>query len=191
MSELEAMSEFSKLENKWTKRWLWVAIIQGILAVGWTAIIVLPSSITGLLPEPARIIASGSAGTWFFVGYIAYIVVGVLATGVTGLFYHYLGTVLRRPFTRLSDALAWLHIVLENVGVIGATWLLMIAGYLGGQALASTYLGGKGWPASQVHTEIMQYYVEPIGILIWVLIIGVVLGGLGYVIALRKKPVSQ
>ncbi len=50
---------------------------------------------------------------------------------------------------------------------------------------------GKGWPDSQVHTEIMQYYVEPIGILIWVLIIGVVLGGLGYVIALRKKPVSQ
>ncbi len=85
MRNVQTWGEHSKLENKWAKRWLWVAIIQGILAVGWTAIIVLPSSITGLLPEPARIIASGSAGTWFFVGYITYIVVGVLATGVTGL----------------------------------------------------------------------------------------------------------
>lgn len=185
------MSEQKEYESKWAMRWLWVAIIQGIFAVGWTAIIVLPSSITGLLPEPARIIASGSAGTWFFVGYITYIVVGVLASGATVLFYHYLEVVLRRPFTRLNNALAWFHIVFENIGVIGATWLLMMAGYLGGQALAPTYLGGKGWPTSQVHTEIMQYYVDPIGIFIWVLIIGVLLGGLGYIIALKRKPDSQ
>lgn len=168
--------------GKWTTRFIYAAIAQGFFAFIITALIVLPI----LNPSPSRIIASGSAGTWLTVGYLSYLIVGVIGVAVTAIFYHYLEVDLKKSFSSLSNGLAWAHFVLMNVGVIAATWMLMYAGFAGGAGLMPTQLGGGGLNTGQVHL-IIEPFVDPIGYSIIALGLGVFLGGIGYVLTLRSK----
>jgi len=168
--------------SKWTTRFMYAAIAQGLAAFVITALIVLPI----LSPSPAMIIASGSAGTWLTVGYLSYLVVGVMGVAVTALFYHFLEGTLHKKMSSVSNALAWSHFVLMNVGVVAATWMLMYAGFVGGSGLLSTAVGGGGLNPGQVHPTIVGY-VNPIGYSIIALSFGVLLGGIGFVLTLRSK----
>ncbi|MEM0481752.1 MAG: hypothetical protein QXM16_02545 [Nitrososphaerota archaeon] len=176
--------------SKWASRFIGAAIVQGAIATLITLYIVV-GQIFFLKPEPSRVIAFGSAGMWFTMGYVTYLIVGVMGVAVTALFYHYIESVLGKPYTGLADKLAWVHLVLMNIGVIGATGLMMLGGYLGGAAMLSPEVGGKGWNPGQVHTNI--FYGIPLGYPLWITIfiillaIGVLLGGLGYVIRWRSK----
>lgn len=168
--------------SKWANRFIWAGVAQGLFAVIWTLLIIAPF----VTPSISKIIAAGSVGTWFFVGYISYIVVGVLGVAITSLFYQYLEVTLRKTYRGLTNILAWLHFLLMNVGVVGATWLLMYAGYVGGVGLMPVSSGGFGLNAGQVHPMI-NGLVQPIGFFIIVLSMGVMLGGLGYILVNRSK----
>jgi heme/copper-type cytochrome/quinol oxidase subunit 1 len=166
---------------------LYAAIIQGAIATVITFLGAFGDQI-GLYPVAvSRVIASGEAGTWFTVGYLTYLVVGVVAMAVTSLFYFYIETVQGRVYRGAAKALAWIHLVLGNVGVAGAAILAMIGGYLGGAAMQSPQFGGMGWTTSQVHTNILQYYPTPIAAFLVMGLAGFVLGGLGYLLAMHSK----
>lgn len=166
------------------------AIIQGALATANTLFWVV-GQLGFLRPEVSRVIAFGSAGTWFTVGYTTYLIVGVVAMAVTALFYHYIENVLGKPYTGIANTFAWLHLVLMNVGVVGATWMMMIGGYQGGAAMLPPAVGGRGWNATMVHVHV--FYGIPLGyptwiaLFIFVLAAGVIFGGLGYLITWRRK----
>ena len=83
--------------------------------------------------------------------------------------------------------MAWIHLVLGNIGVAGAAFLAMAGGYLGGAGMQPTNFGGMGWNTGQVHVNILQYYSEPIAIFLILGLIGFFAGGLGYLIAMRSK----
>lgn len=161
---------------------MYAAIAQGLAAFVITALIVLPI----VNPSPSKIIAAGSAGTWLTVGYLSYLVVGVMGVAVTALFYHFIESWMHRKFNALTNGLAWAHFLLMNVGVVAATWMLMYAGFLGGVGLMATSSGGSGLNAGQVHL-IINPYVNPIGYAIIALGLGVLLGGIGFVITMRSK----
>ncbi|MCS6785041.1 MAG: hypothetical protein NZ581_07605 [Candidatus Caldarchaeum sp.] len=178
------------VKGKWASRFILAAIIQGALATGLTLFWVV--SQFGLLrPEFSRVIAFGSAGNWFTVGYTTYMTVGVVGMAVTALFYYFIENVLNKPYTGMVDKLAWVHLVCMNVGVVGATWLMMVVGYLGGAALLPPQVGGLGWTPAEVHEKI--FYGIPLGYPTWIvgfiflLAVGVVAGGLGYIISWRKS----
>jgi len=171
------------LHGRWTTRFIWAAIIQGVFAVIWTLFIVNPFA----SPAPSMVIASGSAGTWLLLGYGLFISVGVVAVAVTALFYYFIEEMRGRVYSGVSNALAWAHLTLMNVGVAGATFLLMYGGYLGGAALLPTTEGGGGLNAGQVHVTILQYYVNPIFYLVIVAVLGVLAGGLGYLVMSKKS----
>jgi len=177
------MSTLTLSPGKWTGRFIWAAIVQGLLAVVWTLFIIDP-----YLPySPSKVIASGGAGTWFFVGYISYLIVGVVAVAVTAIFYFYIESVQGKIFKGLTSYLAWAHLLLMNVGVAGAAFLLMWGGYEAGVAAAPVSSGGGGLTAGQIHVQILSGLVNPIGLLVAVAALGAVLGGLGYILAQRKK----
>ena len=169
--------------SKWATRFIWAAIVQGFLALIITAIIVLPI----ITPSASRVIAGGGAGTWFFVGYISYIIVGVMSVALTALFYFYLEGVLKKTYGSIANVLAALHLGLMNIGVIGSTWLLMLAGYAGGAGSLSVQSGGGGLNPGEIHSLIVGY-PDPIGYFIIILGLGVLLGGLGYIITYLSKP---
>ncbi len=176
--------------SKWASRFIAAAIAQGALATALTVYLVL-GQLSFMTPAFSKVIAGGGAGIWFTVGYATYLIVGVLAVAVTALFYHYIEAILRKTYTGAANLFAWLHLILMNVGVVGGTWLMMLGGYLGGAAMMSKESGGLGWNVGQVHTNI--FYGIPFGYPVWisafilVLALGVLLGGLGYVLTWAKK----
>jgi len=165
--------------GKWTNRFVKLSLFNGILAIILTSYL-LYLAVYGV-PAASRIVAGGGAGTWLTVGYLGYIVIGVLTTMVIALLYRYLEVDLRKTFIKFASGLTWLAIVLWNVGIIGSMWLMMYAGYSGGAAALSTSVGGLGWTAGQIHTDIMQYYPPYIAIFMGTAILGVLLGLIGYV----------
>jgi len=75
-----------KIDLVWTRRFITAAIVQGAIIVGLTVFIIF-GEISILEPGVSRVIASGGAGTWFSLGYVMYIVVGVIGVAVSALFY--------------------------------------------------------------------------------------------------------
>jgi hypothetical protein len=170
--------------DTWARRFMAAAIIQGAIIVALTVFLVL-SQVSILKPEVSRVIASGGAGTWFTFGYLSYIIIGVIGVAVSSAFYHYLAG----SFTRAASALAWVHLILMNVGTSAAAGMMMYAGYQGGAAMLPTSIGGRGFDAQQAHS-IMAPFVEPIGGSILAVLVGVIAGGAGFLIAYRKAQRS-
>jgi hypothetical protein len=166
---------------------LYAAIIQGAIAALITFIGAFGSNI-GLFPVAvAKVIAAGEAGTWFTVGYVMYIVVGVLAMAVTSLFYFYFETVQGKKFTGASKVFAWIHLVAGNIGVAGAAILTMVGGYLGGAAMQPVSSGGQAFNTGQVHVNILGAYTNPIAAFIGISLLAFAFGGLGYVLTARRR----
>ena len=166
---------------------LYGAIIQGAIAAVITFLGGFGDQI-GLYPVGvSRVIAGGEAGMWFVMGYVMYIIVGVVATAVTSLFYFYIEVIQGKVYKGVAKAFAWAHLVLGNVGVAGVALLAMVGGYLGGAAMQPTMFGGMGWSTGQVHVNILQYYEEPVAAFLLIALLGFVFGGLGYILALRSK----
>jgi len=166
---------------------LYAAIVQGAIAAFITFLGGFGDMI-GLYPVAvARVIASGEAGTWFIMGYVLYITVGVVAMAVTSIFYFFIENIQGKMYKGAAKALAYAHLVLGNVGVAGTALLSMVGGYLGGAAMQPTMFGGMGYNAGQVHVHILQFYTEPVAAFLALALIGFVAGGLGYILAFRAK----
>lgn len=165
------------LSNPWSRRFMFAAILQGAGMVGLTILLVIGQA-SFMKPEVSRVIAAGGAGTWFTFGYLIYLIVGVIGVAVSAVFYG-LGT-------KFSTILAYLHLILMNVGIAFAAGLLMYVGYVGGAASLPPDVGGSGLDSGQVH-EIIVPFVVPIAVSILVVTLGTVLGGLGYLLAYRRE----
>jgi hypothetical protein len=179
-----ASATFSPNVSKWSSRFIWAAIVQGLAATLLTIPIVWPSGgLFGLSISPAvaQVIASGEAGTWYTVGYLAYIMVGVIAVGVTALFYQHFEVAMGKPYKGYTNIFAWVHLILMNVGVAAASYMLMYGGYFGEAALMS------GKTTGYVHVNILSPLVNPIGYAIIVAGVGVLAGGLGFLINYLRK----
>ncbi len=182
--------------SRWANRFIIAAIVQGALAAGVTSYL-LYDAVYGS-PGPARIVAGGSAGTWLTVGYLGYIMLGPLAAAVTALFYQHLEVNLRAPYKGWPNAFAWLHLVLMNVGVVGATWLMMNGGYRGGALTIDLEAQNPTWSIGQVlgqvHVQVLSGYPSYIAPFAALAIIGAFAGGLGFVAvwrrALKKTPAT-
>ena len=173
--------------SKMAGLFLYAAIVQGAIAALATFLGAVGDQI-GLYPVAvARVIAGGEAGTWFIMGYLTYLIVGVVATAVTSLFYFYIETVLGKGYAGAAKGLAWMHLVLGNIGVAGAAILTMIGGYLGGAGMQPVSNGGQGWTAYQVHVHVLANLEYPITAFILIALIGFTLGGIGYILAMRSK----
>jgi hypothetical protein len=178
-----------EVKGRWAGRFIWAAVLQGLVAVIVTVLIVQPQTkfnVYGYFP-PSKIIAGNGAGTWLFTGYISYLVVGVLGAAVTAIFYFYIEGIRGKEYRGGTNYLAWGHLILMNAGVAGASLLMMYAGYLGGWAGAPTSEGGLGYNAEQIHVDYLGQFVDPIGLLVLLACLGVVLGGLGYILTDRRR----
>ncbi|MGE5633976.1 MAG: hypothetical protein ACM3VV_01975 [Deltaproteobacteria bacterium] len=182
--------ENNNLSITWINRFIYAAILQGAIIVGLTIFLVF-SQISFLKPEISRVIAAGGAGTWFTFGYIMYVVVGVIGVAVSALFYYYLEKVLAKPYNKqLTKLLAWTHLLLMNIGTTSTMSMLMYAGYIGGAAMLPENVGGQGFNAGQAH-QILAPFIEPISVAILILLLGVILGGIGFILTYNRKGTTN
>jgi len=185
-----AKKKMQTFQGRWAGRFIWASVIQGLLATIVTILVLDPLQyVTGNADyySAARVIAGGGGGTWFFTGYVSYIVVGVIATAVTAVFYFYIEGILGKVYSGFTKYLAWSHLILMNVGVAGAMFLMMWGGYLAGWAAAPATSGGGGLTPLEIHEQILGSLPNPIGAFILLALVGVILGGLGYIVRSRAQ----
>jgi len=175
--------------SQWANRFIIAAIVQGAIAVGVSAFLLYDALYDA--PGAAKIVAAGGAGTWLTVGYLGFLILGPLAAAVTSLFYQHLEAHLRAPYHGFSNIFAWLHLVLMNIGVAGATLIMMNGGWRAGvltytlQQQTNPSLT-PGQINGQVHVQILSGYPPYIAAFAAIGILGAIAGGLGYAIAWRR-----
>lgn len=181
------------MASKWSKRFMWAAMVQGLVA---TLIAMLLAVVLIAFPSlPAVLVATilvapaaGFVELAALFGFFAmYIVVGVIGVGLTALFYHHIEVVMGKVYRGVANVLAWIHLVLMNVGIAGATWPMIYAGWWGDMALFPTSQAGLGWTIDQLAEQILAQFVTPVGVGLLVTCVGVLAGGIGFLITYLKK----
>jgi len=110
-----------------------------------------------------------------------------VAVAVTALFYSYLEITLQKKFSRKSNVLATIHLIGMNVGGAGAMMIMTYAG-LAGSGLLTVF---TEWKLGPKNLTIMDSFIEPIGGFITLLAIGMLCGGLGFVLAYRNNSEKE
>jgi len=95
---------------------------------------------------------------------------------------------LKSPYRGSSRILAWLHLILSNVGIIATASLVIYAGYLTGLATLPANLGGWGLSLKDVEDSVLARFLIPIAASATVTVLGIIFGGLGYIIVYRMRP---
>jgi hypothetical protein len=180
--------------SKWANRWIIAAIAEGALAAGATAFLLYDSQypIVSGAGGAAKYVAGGGAGNWLTVGFLGFIIFGPLAAAVTSLFYQHLESTLRAPYTGINNIFAWLHIVLMNVGVTVATWIMWTGGWNAENFISTTGASAfcKANPtvdSCSVHVQVLGPLVDPIAYFAIIAILGAFAGGIGFVMAWRRS----
>jgi hypothetical protein len=170
-------------------KFITAAIIQGAIFVGLTIFLVL-GQISLMKPEVSRVIAAGGVGSWFTMGYIMYLVIGVIGVATSAIFYLYFERLVLVEKSHIKkkaiSILSWIHLLFMNIGTTIGMGMMMYVGYNGGASMLPVSAGGKGLDAGQTH-HILAPFVEPIGIGILLISFGVIAGGIGFLLRYNKK----
>jgi hypothetical protein len=170
-------------ELRWVDRFIIAAIIQGAIITVMALVIVTIQMMNNEI-NIIQYLSLSFEGTakWFFLGIIFHLII-IIAVAVTALFYSHLEITLKRKFSRKSNVLAAIHLIGMNVGGAGAMMIMTYAG-LAGTGLLTIFTEGKIGPK---YPAIMDSFIEPIGGFITLLAVGVMCGGLGFLIAYRNN----
>jgi len=171
------------INSKWGNRFIIAAIIQGGIVTAM-ALIIVGIQITFTQVDLMQFLSLSFEGPakWFFIGIIFYLIL-VVAIAVTAVFYNHLEINLKRKLYGTSRVLAWIHIIGMNVGGTGATMLMIFAG-LAGSGMLSLFSEGQ---VGRENIAIMNSFIAPIASFIGVLGVGVICGGIGYILAYKRK----
>jgi hypothetical protein len=90
---------------------------------------------------------------------------------------------LKRKFSKVSNILAWIHLFGMNIGGAGTTILMIFAGLAGSGVLSLLIEGELG----DEDVAIMTSFIPPIAFFIVILSVGVICGGLAYLMTYRSK----
>ncbi len=118
------------LLSKWAMRFLYVAIIQGAVAAG----LFFLGAFGDQIGPTSRSFAGNSRrpSGQLVHRWLSHLVVGVLGMAATSLFYYQIECTTGKLYSGKLTYLAWAHVILGNIGVVGAAFLAMWGGYWGG-----------------------------------------------------------
>lgn len=168
---------------RWTDRFIIAAIIQGGI-ITTMALVIVAVQMTNTEINIIQFLSLSFEGTakWFFLGIIFHLIV-IVAVAVTALFYSHLEITLGKRFTRISNILAAIHLIGMNVGGAGAMMIMTFAG-LAGTGVLLVFTEGRLGPKN---LAILDSFIEPIGGFVAFLAVGVISGGIGFIIAYKRS----
>ncbi|HUI00292.1 MAG TPA: hypothetical protein VLX56_01535 [Nitrososphaerales archaeon] len=151
---------------------IYATIINAFAAVAFTAPIIIPEFAFPLKLEVWP-------GTWMFISYFVFLIVGVLGT----LAWAVLFDLLRRTtgVQSCDRFLATASLILTELAVYVEVTFMFTAGYIGG-----TYAFASGVGSSLI-TYIIGPLVIPIGVSIFIYLIGTLLGLMNVVLMFGQK----
>jgi hypothetical protein len=170
-------------KTKWGNRFIIAAIIQGGIITGMALATVAFQLLTTSV-DIIQFLSLSFEGPakWFFIGIILYLIL-IVAIAVTAVFYTHLEINLKRKFSKVSNILAWIHLFGMNIGGPGTTVLMIFAG-LAGSGVLSLFVEGK---LGHQDVAILTSFIPFIAFFIVILSIGVICGGITYIMTYRSK----
>ena len=170
--------------SPWAGRFVGFTFVLGAIAWAILGVLVLGNFLNGLTPPnyalgPAssRIVAAGGAATWFVMGVVSYLVVGIVGLGLSALFYQQLEVTLGSPLHGWKSIAAWIHLLVGGIGAAAASLLMLYSGFLAGAAALPTSQGGLGEDTGYIHVNILGPVTLPIAILMSIALLGYLAGG--------------
>jgi hypothetical protein len=161
--------------DKLVRYFVYLTIFNVFAAVAFTTPVIIPQ-----LAFPLKLTIW--PGTWMFIAYFVFLIVGVLGT----LGWAVLLDLVRR-ITGVESCdrfLAITSLVLVEVPVYTQTSLMFTAGYIGGTYAFATQVG------SSLITYIIGPLVIPIGVSIFIYLVGTLLGLMNVVLILSDRRPS-
>jgi hypothetical protein len=135
------------------KRFLGLGTFNVVLSVIFPTVILDPFLCVSVSPGQFGChdnMVTSWPGTWLFIGYFTWLIVGVLgAFGWAGLYYF--GDMLRGK-TEVNTLFSRIHMIFFEVGVLGATATMAAIGYVGGGVIATG--GGAAVAAEAIAIDI-------------------------------------
>ncbi len=171
-------------KTKWGNRFIITAIIQGGIMTSLALTMVASQFVFAINFDMIQFLSLSFEGPakWFFLGIVFYLIF-IVAIAVTAIFYIHLEINLRRQISGLLNVLAWIHLIGMNIGGPLTTLLMIFAG-LSGSGVLSVFTEGK---ISPQNIDVLNALTTPIALSIGILSIGVICGGLAYVLTYKKK----
>lgn len=179
-----------EIKSKWASRYLGAAFVQGAVAWAIIAVLVLLNMPGLYAPAPSRIVAGGGAGTWFVMGLLAFLLIGIPGLAISALFYEYLETSRGVAFTGFRGILAWVHLIVGGGFAAASSLYMMYSGFIAGIAAQPAQFGGWGQDSGWIHTNVLGPVSLSIAVLMGIALVGYLAGGIGYAMAYlasRKK----
>src|SRR5881628_3960830 len=107
--------------SRWASRFVGATFILGGIAWAIIAVLVLGNVLAGignftLGPASSRIVAGGGAGSWFTMGILSFLLVGIGGIGFTAFFYQAIEGTMGAPLTGWRNLGAGIHLVLGGLG---------------------------------------------------------------------------
>lgn len=173
--------------GRWSTRFTWAAIFQGSVVAILTAILAAITTTTELAQNLVEMMLASPAIGFSEVSALAglglYLVVGVIGTGLSAQFYHHFEVRMAKPYRCfVSNTLAWIHLVLMNVGAGIASMIMIYAGYMGDFAMSSADMGGLDMTVQQAAEQILNPFIAPASIMLIVTVVGAMAGGAGFLV---------
>ena len=123
-----------------------LTMVNLLLAIIFTVPILIPSLCVATPPGLFGCKATMDInwpGTWVLIAWLVFGIAGVLGTAFWGGMYYFRAKV--SGLTEANKTLSWLHLIVYEIGVLGATGMMAAIGYVGGAELAA---GGGAAAAS-------------------------------------------
>jgi len=107
--------------SAWASRFIGLTFVLGAVAWVIITVLVLGNVLAGMSnfalgPASSRIVAGGGAGSWFVMGLLSYLLIGIVGLGLSALFYQHLEVTLGAPLTGWRNLGAWVHLTLGGIG---------------------------------------------------------------------------
>jgi len=162
--------------DKLIRYFLYHTVLNVFAAVAFTTPVIIP-----ILAFPLKLTVW--PGTWMFISYFVFLIVGVLGTLGWTSFLYLIKQVTGAQYC--DKFLAVTSIVLIEVAVYIQTTLMFVVGYVGGTYAFATLFG------QAVITYMIGPLVVPIGVSIFVYLIGTLLGLMNVVLILAPGTRSS
>ncbi|OGS48351.1 MAG: hypothetical protein A3K68_00280 [Euryarchaeota archaeon RBG_16_68_13] len=171
--------------SRWTARFIGITFLLGGVAWLLVTLLVLGNVLAGmeppsyaLGPASSRIVAGGGAGTWFVMGLLSFLLIGIVGLGMSALFYQFVEVTIGATLVGWRNLAAWIHLALGGGGAAAASLLMTWAGYQAGVAALDADYGGGEQTGLWIHQNVLGPIVLPIAILMALALLGYLVGGL-------------
>ena len=180
VSDARARNYFSSV---WSNRFIIAAIVQGAVITGLTLAFVAAQILTSgtNIIEFLSLSFEGPA-KWIFLGYIFYMIL-IVSIATTSVFYNHFEVNMQRIIRGFRSVLAWVHLIGMNVGGATVTLTMIYAGLVGSGIIEIIMSGGNNAVELKPNTQILEQFIIPISIFAAILVIGLIAGGLTFLLS--------